>query len=93
MPPVLASIVEGHGEAAALRPLIENIIASSTGAVYPRIMRSHRMHRGSLVNNIDELEQFAALPWTEPALTAVCWFCWMPTTIALPNSARGCGGS
>ena len=61
MPPVLASIVEGDGEVAALRPLIENIIASSAGAVYPRIMRSHRMHRGSLVNNIGELEQFAAV--------------------------------
>ena len=61
MPPVLASIVEVHGEAAALRPLIENIIASSAGAVHPRIMRSRRMHRGSLVNNIGELEQFAAV--------------------------------
>ena len=60
MPPVLASIVEGDGEVAALRPLIENIIVSMAGAVYPRIMRSHRIHRGSLVNKTGELEHLAA---------------------------------
>jgi len=65
MQPVLVSIVEGEGEVAALRPLIENIIASSAGAVYPHIMRPHRMHRGSLANNIGELELFAAAALAE----------------------------
>ena len=60
MPPVFASIVEGEGEEAALRPLIENIIASSAGAVYPRIVRSYRAHWGSMVNKAEELERYAA---------------------------------
>ena len=60
MPPVFASIVEGEGEEAALRPLIEKIIASRAGAVYPRIVRSYRAHWGSMVNKADELERYAA---------------------------------
>ena len=60
MPPVFASIVEGEGEEAALRPLIENIIASSAGAVYSRIVRSYRAHWGSMVNKAEELERYAA---------------------------------
>ena len=59
MLPVLASIVEGQGEEAALRPLIENIIASSAGAVYPRIMRPVRAHWGSMVDKADDLERYA----------------------------------
>lgn len=54
-----ASIVEGDGEVAALRPLIESIIANSADAAYPRIMRPYRMHRGSLINNAGELERYA----------------------------------
>ena len=60
MPPVFASIVEGEGDEAALRPLIENIIASSAGAVYPRIMRPVRAHWGSMVNKAEDLERYAA---------------------------------
>ena len=60
MPPVFASIVEGHGEVAALRPLIENIIANNDGAVYPRIMRPVRAHWSSMVNKADDLELDAA---------------------------------
>ena len=60
MPPVFASIVEGEGEEAALRPLIEKIIASSAGAIYPRIMRPYRAHWSSMVNKAEALERYAA---------------------------------
>ena len=59
MPPVLASIVEGDGEVAALRPLIENIIASSVGTVYPRIMRPYQAHWSSMVDKAQDLERYA----------------------------------
>ena len=60
MPPVFASIVEGDGEVAALRPLIENIIVSSAGAVYPRVLRPYRAHWSSMVNKAEYLERYVA---------------------------------
>lgn len=60
-PPTIASIVEGHGEEAAIRPLITNIIASGTGDVYPRIAQPYRVPWGSLVNRSGELERSAQI--------------------------------
>ena len=60
-PPTIAAIVEGHGEEAALRPLIYNIIASGDGLVYPNIVQPYREPWGSLVNKPDDLERCAEI--------------------------------
>ena len=60
-PRTIALIVEGHGEAAAIRPLITNIIASCDGIVYPKIMPPYRKPWGSLVNRSGDLERCADL--------------------------------
>ena len=60
-PPTIAAIVEGHGEEAALRPLIHNIIASSEGLVYPNVLQPYRESWGSLVNKPDDLERCAEI--------------------------------
>ena len=54
-------IVEGHGEETAIRPLINNIIASCDGIVYPGIAAPYRKSWGSLVNRTGELEQCAEI--------------------------------
>ncbi len=61
VPPTIVAIVEGHGEEAALRPLLNNIIASTESLVYPTIMAPFRKSWGSLVNRADELEQCAEI--------------------------------
>ena len=58
-PPTIALIVEGHGEEAAIRPLINNIIGSCDGIVYPKIMQPYREPWGSLVNRAGDLERCA----------------------------------
>ena len=58
-PHTIALIVEGHGEEAAIRPLIINIIASCDGIVYPKIMQPYRESWGSLVNRSGDLERCA----------------------------------
>ena len=57
----IASIVEGHGEQNAIRPLLTNIISSSEGTVYPRIVAPYRVPWGSLVNRPDDLERAAQI--------------------------------
>ena len=70
MPPVFASVVEGEGEEAALRPLIHHIITSNNGLVYPKIMPPYRAHWGSLVNTPGELERYAERALRECGPTA-----------------------
>ena len=70
MTPVFASVVEGEGEEAALRPLIHRIIASNNGLVYPKIMPPYRAHWGSLVNTPGELERYAEIVLHEGGPTA-----------------------
>ena len=65
VPPTIAAIVEGHGEIAALRPLIYNIIESSEGLVYPDILRPYREPWGSLVNKSGDLERCAEITLRE----------------------------
>ena len=60
-PHTIALIVEGHGEEAAIRPLITNIIARGDGIVYPKIMQPYRESWGSLVNRAGDLERCADL--------------------------------
>ena len=57
----IAAIVEGHGEVAAILPLVTNIIASNDGIVYPRFARPYRVPWGSLVNRAEELERAAQI--------------------------------
>ena len=61
VPPSIVAIVEGHGEEAALLPLLYNIIASTESLVYPTIMAPFRKSWGSLVKRPDELEQCAEI--------------------------------
>ena len=58
-PPTIALIVEGHGEVAAIRPLINNIITSRNGIVYPTVMQPYRKSWGALVNRSGDLERCA----------------------------------
>ena len=64
-PFTIAPIVEGHGEVAAILPLIHNIIASYDGTVYPRIVTPYRVPWGSLVNRSGELERSAQIVFRE----------------------------
>lgn len=59
--PVIATIVEGHGEEAAIRPLITNIITSSAWDIYPVIAQPYREPWGSLVNRPGDLERCAQI--------------------------------
>lgn len=59
MVPVFASVVEGQREQTAFRPLVQRIIASNNGLIYPKIMLPYRAHWGSLVNSAGELERYA----------------------------------
>ena len=61
MPLTIAPIVEGYGEEDAIRPLITNIIVSSEGTIYPRIVSPYRLPWGSIVNRPDELERAARI--------------------------------
>lgn len=60
-PPIIASIVERHGEVEAILPLIQRIIESTDGVVYPRVMRPYRQPWGTLVNRRDNLERCAEI--------------------------------
>ena len=64
-PLTIAPIVEGHGEQNAIRPLLTNIISSSDGTVYPRIVAPYRVPWGSLVNKPGELERAAQIVMRE----------------------------
>ncbi len=57
--PVFASVVEGHGEVSALRPLIYNILTSIGGDIGADIRQPYRAHWGSIVNRAGELEDIA----------------------------------
>ena len=59
--PEIATIVEGHGEEAALRPLIYHIIASNSGLIYPTVRPPYREPWGSLVNKPGDLERCAEI--------------------------------
>ncbi len=61
MPVAIAPIVEGHGEVAAIRLLINSIISSLDGIDFPRIEAPYRKSWGSLVNRQGELEQCAQI--------------------------------
>ena len=63
--PVIATIVEGHGEVSAILTLINNIITSSGGFVYPRIVPPYRVPWGSLVNRAGELERYSQIALQE----------------------------
>lgn len=60
-PLTIAPIVEGHGEVAAILPLIHNVISSCDGVVYPRIIRPYREPWGSIVNRPGDLERCAQI--------------------------------
>ena len=59
-PPVFASIVEGHGEERALRTLIDRIVSAQQLSIYPMVARPWRIPKGTIVNNPDALERYAA---------------------------------
>ena len=61
VPPKIVVIVEGHGEEESLRPLVNQIIESNCGLVYPIIMAPYRVSWGSLVNKPDDLERYAEI--------------------------------
>ena len=60
-PVTITPIVEGHGEVAAILPLIHNVISSLNGIIYPIVSRPYRVPWGTTVNRADELEHAARI--------------------------------
>ena len=59
-PPVFATVVEGHGEVAALRVLIATVVAHIGSEVYPVVPTPLRVPRGTLLRTPGALENYAA---------------------------------
>jgi hypothetical protein len=69
-PPLVASIVEGHGEEEALPKLLYNIVLAVQPALYPIVLPPHRVPRDSLLNVSGALEDYAVKAVTGAGPTA-----------------------
>ncbi len=69
-PPLIASIVEGHGEEEALPKLLYNVVLAIRPALYPIVLPPHRVPRDSLLNASGALEDYAVKAMTDAGPTA-----------------------
>ena len=58
-PPVIAPIVEGHGEMESIRPLVYTVLAHSQSEIYPRIARPIRAPRNLLIKEVEHYAEIA----------------------------------